>query len=104
MNINIDRMTETELIELNHKIVERLRFLNQMRTHAKMLEFNIGDRVTFQPDGRPVIFGILTRYNKKSVTVITDSGERWIISPGLLRRAEDITHIDHGNVVPLKRK
>jgi hypothetical protein len=37
-----------------------------------MLEFRIGDRVTFEPkDGTPV-FGILTRYNTKSVTVITD--------------------------------
>ena len=33
------------------------------------------------------------RYNKKSVTVITDHQERWNVSPVLLRRAEprDIT-------------
>jgi hypothetical protein len=34
------------------------------------------------------VLGILTRYNKKSVTVITDDGHRWNVSPGFLRRAE----------------
>lgn len=30
MKINIDNLTESELIELNHKIVERLRLMNQV--------------------------------------------------------------------------
>src|SRR5438128_316777 len=29
MNIDIDKLSEEELIDLNHRIVERLRFLNQ---------------------------------------------------------------------------
>jgi hypothetical protein len=45
--INIDELTETELIDLNHRIVERLRFLGQMRAHERMLQFKIGDRVAF---------------------------------------------------------
>jgi hypothetical protein len=36
--IDIDRMSEAELIDLSHRIVERLRFLGQMRAHARMLE------------------------------------------------------------------
>jgi hypothetical protein len=69
MKINIDELTEAELIDLNHRIVERLRFLNQMRAHGQMLEFKIGDRVTFQPGSRPPVVGMLTRYNKNTVTV-----------------------------------
>ena len=46
-----------------------------------MLDFRIGDRVTFEPDGRPPMFGIITRYNKKTVTVITDGGQRWNVAP-----------------------
>jgi len=65
MKIEIDKLTEEELIDLNHRIVERLRFLSQMRAHSKMLDFRIGDRVTFQPEGRPPVVGMLTRYNKK---------------------------------------
>ena len=75
MRIDIDGPTEAELIDLIHRIVERLKFLNHMRAHAQMLEFRIGDRVSFQPEGRPVQVGMLTRYNKKTVTVITEGGE-----------------------------
>src|SRR5688572_30093669 len=68
MKIDIDKLTEDELIDLNNRIVARLRFLNQMRAHSQMLDFRIGDRVTFQPEGRPALSGIITRYNKKTVT------------------------------------
>ena len=77
MTIDIDKLTEPELIDLNHRIVERLRFFQQMRAHRQMLEFKIGDWVTFGPEGHGTIRGMLTRYNKKSVTVIADDGRRW---------------------------
>jgi hypothetical protein len=106
MKIDIDMLTEPELIDLNHRIVERLRFLNQMRAHAKMLEFRIGDRVSFHPEGRPVVVGMLTRYNKKTVTVITDSGEHWNVAPRFLRRADvtDIQKVHDPNVIPMHTK
>jgi hypothetical protein len=69
-------------------IVARLRFLSQMRAHAQMLDFRIGDRVSFHPDGHRAVVGILTRYNRKTVTIITDEGQRWNVSPTLLRRAD----------------
>src|SRR3954466_7668180 len=59
MKIDIDRLTEAELVDLNHRIVARLRFLQQMRAHADMLEFKIGDRVTFRPSGQQQIEGML---------------------------------------------
>ena len=85
--IDIDRLTEAELIDLNHRIVERLRLLQHMSAHVDMLEFRIGERVTFQPDGRGPVQGMLVRYNRKSVTVFTDDGHRWNVSPSLLSRA-----------------
>ena len=33
MKIDIDKLSEAELITLNNRIVERLRFLNQKRAH-----------------------------------------------------------------------
>ena len=87
MTIDIDGLSEAELIDLNYRIVERLRLLQQMRAHKQMLEFRIGDRVAFQADGRGTVEGMLTRYNRKSVTVITDDGHHWNVSPGLLTRA-----------------
>ena len=106
MNIDIDRLTEAELTDLNNRIVERLRFLHQMRAHGQMLEFKIGDRVSFQPEGRPVVVGMLTRYNRKTVTVITDSGARWNVAPTLLRRADNSRDAESGapNVIRLHKK
>ncbi len=93
MNIDIDRLTEAELIDLNRRIVERLRFLQQMRAHAAMLKFSVGARVCFDTEDFRTITGTLVRYNKKSVTVITDHGHRWNVSPTFLRPMEpkDIT-------------
>ena len=88
MRIDIDKLTEAELIDLNHRIVERLRFLHQARAHVQMLEFKIGDRVAFQSEGRDPVKGMLTRYNKRTVTIITDDGRQWNVSPSLLRKVE----------------
>ena len=71
-----------------------------------MLDFKIGDRVTFQPEGRQPLVGMLTRYNKKTVTVITESGQHWNVAPGLLRKPEpaDSKHPISTNVVRLKKE
>jgi hypothetical protein len=106
MKIDIDKFSEEELIDLNNRIVERLRFLSQMRAHSAMLDFRIGDRVTFQPEGRPPLFGILTRYNKKTVTVITDSGQHWNVAPALLRKAASPDNADtaRAKVIQLRKE
>ena len=106
MTINIDELTEDELIDLNNRVVARLRFLNQMRAHSQMLDFRIGDRVTFHPEGRPTLFGMITRYNRKTVTVITDSGQHWNVAPGLLRKAASPQSTDTGNarVIQLRKE
>src|SRR6516164_8924157 len=78
--INIDHLTEAELLDLNHRIVQRLRLISQVHAHKAMLEFRIGDRVAFDRGSEAPVFGILTRYNRKSVTVVTDDGHRWNVS------------------------
>jgi hypothetical protein len=105
MKIDIDKLTEAELVDLNNRIVERLRLLNQMRAHARMLEFKIGDRVTFEPEGRASISGMITRYNRKTVTVISDDGQHWNVSPQFLRivAASANANAERGNVFPLSK-
>jgi hypothetical protein len=106
MKVDIDKLTEEELTDLNNRVVARLRFLNQMRAHSQMLDFRIGDRVTFQPQGRAALFGIVTRYNKKSVTVITDGGQHWNVAPGVLRKAGPVndTEFKNSKVVQLRKE
>lgn len=73
---------------------------------TRMLDFKIGDRVSFQPDGRAMIVGILTRYNKKTVTVITEAGERWNVAPNLIHRVVESSSARDGdpNVIPMRKK
>jgi len=101
MNIDIDRLSEAELIDLNHRIVHRLRFLREARAHQTMLNFKIGDRVFFRASDGRTIEGMLTRYNKKSVTVITDHGERWTVSPQLLVRVGQASNQEAATNNPL---
>lgn len=87
MSIDIDPLSESELIDLNHRIVARLRFLRQVDAHASMLAFRIGERVMFHPDSGQPVTGVITRYNKKTVSLLTEQGQRWTVAPQLLERA-----------------
>jgi hypothetical protein len=51
-----------------------------------------------------VIEGMLTRYNRKTVTVITDDGRQWNVSPTFLSRVEPAAAKTHArsNVISLK--
>ena len=104
--IDIDNLTEAELSDLNRRIVERLRFLHQARAHSRMLEFSVGDKVSFQPDGYGTLFGVLTRYNKKTVTIITEQGQRWNVSPALVRKIKDVGSGDaeQPNIIEFRKK
>lgn len=102
--IDIDQLTEAELIDLNHRIVARLRFLQQLRAHSSMLEFRLGEHVRFHSESHGAVAGVITRYNKKTVSILTDAGQRWNVSPQLLERAGSETHTfspEPGNVVAL---
>jgi hypothetical protein len=106
MRIEIDNLTEAELIDLNNRVVERLRFMAQARSHSRMLQFKIGDRVSFESEGHGIVNGILTRYNKKSVTVISDAGQRWNVAPQLLHHVMEgeSREVHEANVVPMRKK
>lgn len=51
-----------------------------------MVNFRIGEKVKFHPPGHPEITGTLTRYNKKSVSIVAENGQRWNVHPGLLSK------------------
>ncbi len=104
MRVDIDKLSEEELVDLNNRIVERLKFLEHARAHTTMLEFRIGDRVTFTAAGRPQVVGVLTKYNRKTVTVISDDGRRWNVSPSFLERTPSSDQKSAGGkVIPIKK-
>lgn len=90
--IDIEHLSEAELLDLNRRIVERIKLLRAMRTHRHMLEFSVGDRVCFESPDRGVITGTLVRYNRKTVTVLTSDGHRWNVAPQLLSKVWEQTN------------
>ena len=83
-------MTHDELVALNHRIVERLKFLDSMQAHKDMMAFNIGARVSFDSGQDGCSLGTLLKFNRKTVTAVTDSGQKWNISPHLLSPVKDV--------------
>ena len=102
MRIDTDQLSELELVDLNHRIVARLNLPRQLNAHASMLEFRIGEHVRFHPEGGPPVTGII-RYNKKTVSIVTEAGQRWNVSPQLLERAASEAAPASGNVIALPR-
>lgn len=84
MDINLDKLTEDQLLGLNRRIVERLKLMRQHNTLNSMIKFEVGQRVSFDPDGR-IRTGVLVKFNPKTVVVLTDDGLRWKVSPQLIR-------------------
>ncbi|MBW1888045.1 MAG: hypothetical protein JRI52_06810 [Deltaproteobacteria bacterium] len=106
MKIDIDSLSYDELVELNHKIVERLKFLDSMLTHEEMMQFSPGDQVCFETPGRDKQFGTLVKYNKKTVTVITESGQKWNVSPHFLSKVKNVKSNKNrqGKIIDLHKK
>jgi hypothetical protein len=96
MDFDLDAFTEEELIALNHCIVNRLRLIRDLKAHESMINFRPGERVVFHPEGRDPVVGTLMKFNRKSVTVMADSGMRWTVAPSFLRRAPDESRTEVG--------
>jgi len=71
-----------------------------------MLEFKVGERVQFQPAGRPPVTGVLTRYKRKTVMVIADAGQQWNVAPQLLQQVDPSASAGDQmpNVIPMPRR
>jgi hypothetical protein len=104
MKFDIDSLSYDELVELNQKIVARLKFLDSMHAHKEMMRFSPGDQVCFEPPGRGKQFGTLVKYNKKTVTVITESGQKWNVSPHLLSKVKSVKDKKQEKIIDLYKK
>lgn len=98
MSIEIDHLNADELVALNHRIVERLKMLESLQAHQSMMQFHPGFRVSFESTQGARLTGTLMKFNRKTVTVITDNGQRWNISPHLLSPIKDVAR---GHVVDI---
>jgi hypothetical protein len=89
MDIDLTKYTEEELLELNRRVVERIRLLRLGRCRANMAELHVGDRVSFHPECGHEVTGTIVRLNRKSVTVVSTDGAHWRVGPGFLTKIAD---------------
>ena len=101
MSINIDHLSVDELVTLNHHIIERLKMLESLEAHKSMMQFHPGARVSFDSPSGERLSGTVMKFNRKTVTVVTDTGQRWNISPHLL---SPIKNVQAGMVVDIRPK
>ena len=89
MPVDIDGLSLEELMQLNHRVVERIKMLQSMQAHVDMMAFNLGAKVSFDTDHGRVV-GTLVKYNRKTVNVVTDDGRHYRVTPGLLSAVKDV--------------
>ena len=85
MRIDIDTLSKEELLDLNRRIVERLKYLAARETLEVSKKFRVGDTVEFQSE-ESTIQGIVIRINRKTLSIKTKEGQ-WIIPPQFLKKA-----------------
>lgn len=83
--IDLEKFSYEELIELNRRIVERIKQMRTMRDAYNMMEFTKGDTVSFVSNGQTLI-GRIVRLNKKTVSVDCKDGSQWKVSPSFLKK------------------
>ncbi len=89
MTINLETLTYDELLDLNHQVVERLKYLDSIQALEGMMQFEHGSKVSFASrQGRQT--GIVVKFNRKTVVVLTDDGRQWKVSPHLLSKIKDV--------------
>jgi hypothetical protein len=86
MGIDIESLSYEELLELQHKISQRLRTIDAGKVPKDQAKFNQGDKVSFAHPTLGVQTGTLIAHHEKTVTVVTQSGQQWNVSPHLLRK------------------
>lgn len=82
--MDIEKLSLEQLLDLNHRIVRRIDYLHSLKTRAHLDRFEVGDRVTFQSEGRPVA-GFVLRVNQKTISIKTKDGY-WRINPRFLTK------------------
>jgi hypothetical protein len=84
LQFDIEKLSLEELIGFNRRIVDRIRYLHSLKTRSQLDRFEIGDRVSFQSDGRSVE-GIVVRINRKTLSIHTEHSH-WNIHPKFLTK------------------
>ncbi len=53
------------------------------------MEFSIGEKISFSPIENEIRFGVITKYNKKTIAIMIEDGLRWNDSPHIINKIND---------------
>ncbi|PIV64145.1 MAG: hypothetical protein COZ37_03445 [bacterium (Candidatus Ratteibacteria) CG_4_10_14_3_um_filter_41_18] len=79
MDNRIENLSLKDLVELHDRIARRIWELEKGKLSEKLGEFQIGDRVNFQSEGKTVS-GTVIRVNRKTLSVRSQEGY-WYVAP-----------------------
>lgn len=91
MSIDIDTLSREELVELNDRVIERLKYLDMVHAQQAMMTLNIGSQVSFDSPRHGRVFGTVIKFNRKTVVVLTEDRVQWRIPPDILTPIKDAT-------------
>ncbi len=103
MPVDIDGLSLEELMQLNHRVVERIKMLQAMQAHVDMMAFNLGAKVSFDTEHGRVV-GTLVKYNRKTVNVVSDDGRQYRVTPGLLSEVKDVDSASQSDRTQKKKR
>ena len=87
MTIHLEHLSLEELMELNTRVVRRIQELHGRKTQKELESFQVGDRVSFQSDGR-LVEGLVVRVNRKTLSVRTGETS-WTLHPGFVTKLSE---------------
>jgi hypothetical protein len=102
MPIDLTTLSEAELVDLNRRIVERLRLMQSARQLTALASFTVGMLVEFTTDAGLTVRGNIARLNRRTATIVAQTGS-WRVSPSLLRpvAAATTAEADVRRVLPM---
>lgn len=90
MGFDIEQLSPEELIDLNKRLIMRIRYLQGVKTIEGLNRFKVGDWVHFHDhEGKPRE-GIVIRINRRTVSVHADeNGGHWNVPPKFLTKSAE---------------
>lgn len=81
VTIDFNQFSTEELIQLNKDIVNHVKLRRERESQSQMNRFDLGDTVSFETQEGKIVTGEIIRFNKKSVTIVTDDKDQWRVHP-----------------------
>jgi hypothetical protein len=91
MSIDIDELSREELVALNDRIIERLKYLDGVHARQAMVRLQLGTQVSFDSPRQGRVFGTVIKFNRKTVVVLSEDRTQWRVPPDILTPIKDAT-------------